>query len=97
MSAYGERSGLALFWLIAAIFLFFPLLYILSGYSQQISRAVLHSLEVSAFLESSKDSGASPGAIVPIAAKFVAGFQRLAVSVQAGIFALAVQRKFSRK
>jgi uncharacterized protein YjbI with pentapeptide repeats len=97
LSAYGERPGLALFWLIAAIFLFFPLLYILSGYSHQISRTVLHSLEISAFLESSKDSGVSPAAIVPITAKFVAGFERMAVSVQAGIFALAVQRKYSRK
>jgi uncharacterized protein YjbI with pentapeptide repeats len=97
LSAYGERPGLALSWLIAAIFLFFPLLYILAGYNHQISRSVLHSLEISAFLESSKDSAVSPGEIVPITAKFVAGFERMAVSVQAGIFALAVQRKFSRK
>jgi len=92
-SAYGERPGLALFWLVAAIFLFFPLLYILAGYSHEVSKAVLHSLETSTFLEASKDGADTE----PIVAKFVAGFERIAVTAQAGMFLLAVQRKFARK
>jgi hypothetical protein len=83
--------------MIAAIFVFFPLLYMLSGYSHEIWRAILHSLETSTFLEGSKEAGTAAKDTVPIAAKFVAGFERIAVPVQAGMFALAVQRKFARK
>jgi hypothetical protein len=97
LSAYGERPGLALFWLVAAIFLVFPLLYMLSGYTHEMSRAVLHSLETSTFLEAAKHAVAGPEDTVPIMAKFVTGFERIAVTFQAGMFAFAVQRKFARK
>lgn len=69
----------------------------LTGYSHEPIRAVLHSLETSTFLEVSKDAAETSKGTLPILGKFVAGFERIAVPVQAGLFALAVQRKFARK
>ena len=97
LSAYGTRPGLALFWLIAAIFIVFPLLYLVAGLSHDPVKAILHSSETSTFLETPKSATDSARDGVPIAAKFVAGFERLAVPLQAARFALAIQRKFGRK
>lgn len=100
LSAYGARPGLALFWLVAAIFIFFPLLYVVAGLSHDPVdpvKAILHSLEISTFLETPKGATEAARDGVPIAAKFVAGFERLAVPFQAALFALAIQRKFGRK
>jgi uncharacterized protein YjbI with pentapeptide repeats len=97
LSAYGTRPALALFWLVAAVFVIFPLLFILSGFSHDLLKAILHSLETSTFLETPKISAEGIKDGIPIAAKVVAGFERILVPFQAGLFLFAVQRKFGRK
>ena len=95
LSAYGARPGLALFWLLLGIFVLFPILYWLTGYSHLAVDAIVHSLETSTFLEASKSSETLKN--LSIATRLVAGFERLAVTFQAALFALAIQRKFGRK
>ena len=56
LSAYGARPGLALFWLLLGIFVLFPILYWLTGYSHHAVDVIVHSLETSTFLEASKSS-----------------------------------------
>ncbi len=96
LSAYGVRPGLALFWLLTAIFLIFPLLYFATGYSRHPLDAITYSLKTSTFMEASKTSAEPAESALPIATKFVAGLERLAVTLQAGLFALALRRKFGR-
>ena len=93
LSAYGTRPGLALLWLLIAVFLVFPGLYLWTGYAHHVVDAVIHSLETSAFMAAARNSD-DP---VSIAARFISGFERLLVAFQAGLFVLAVQRKFGRK
>lgn len=97
LSAYGARPGLALTWLLLGIFLLFPVLYLLTGYSQHPVDAIIHSLETSTFLEVAKSGSETAKNPLLIAPRFVAGFERLAVTFQAALFALAVQQKFGRR
>jgi uncharacterized protein YjbI with pentapeptide repeats len=93
LSAYGTRPGLALFWLLIGVFLVFPLLYLWTGNNHHIVDAVIHSLETSAFMEAARNGGGT----IPIATRFISGFERLLIVFQAGLFVLAIQRKFGRK
>ena len=78
-----------------AIFLTFPLLYFATGYGRPLD-AIIYSLETSTFMEASKTGAESAKSALPIATRFVAGFERLVVTLQAGLFALALRRKFGR-
>jgi small-conductance mechanosensitive channel len=96
LSMYGERPGLAFLWLFVAVFLVFPFLYWATRYSADFLHDLVHSLETSTFLEVPKDA-AGHAVADPILARFVAGFERITVPVLAGVFALAIKRKFERK
>lgn len=91
LSGYGEQHGLALLWLISAVFIFFPALYLASGVADEAVRAIVHSLEVSTFLEG------NPGMTEALLGRFIEGCQRILVSLLAGLFVLAIKRKFERK
>jgi hypothetical protein len=91
LSGYGEQHGLALFWLLFAVFVLFPALYLLAGAFGEPAGAVLHSLEISTFL---KPESAAP---VPMAGRFVEGCERIAVPVQAGLLLLAIKRHYARQ
>jgi hypothetical protein len=79
------------------IFVLFPVLYFLTGYSHHPIDVIVHSLETSTFLEASKGGLEPAKSTLSIATRFVAGFERLAITFQAALFALAVQHKFGRK
>lgn len=91
LSGYGEQHVLALLWLALAIFLFFPALYLVSGVVDDSVKAVLHSLEVSTFLKGNSETTEM------IFGRFMEGFQRIIVPLQAGLFVLAIKRKYERK
>jgi hypothetical protein len=91
LSGYGERSGLALGLLLGWIFVVFPAAYLLLGAVDGVARAVLHSLEVSTFLSPAREVALNvPG-------RFVEGFERLLVPLQAAMLTLAVRRRFARR
>jgi len=91
LSGYGEQYVLALFWLIALLFAVFPVLYIAANISNDLAEAIVHSLEVSTFLEKN-----TTGTVL-ILGRLVEGFQRIVVPVQAGLVLLAIKQKFERK
>ncbi|HYN97632.1 MAG TPA: pentapeptide repeat-containing protein [Pilimelia sp.] len=90
LSGYGERYGLALALLLLLVFAVFPALYLGYGAAGELPRAVLHSLQISTF--QTPAGPPSPG----IAAHVVEAVHRVVVPVQAGLFALAVNRRLGR-
>lgn len=96
LSAYGTRPGLALFWLLLGIFVLFPALFWLSGYSHRLLDVVVHSLETTTFLEAGKGSSGSV-VTLSIPDRLIAGLERLAIAFQAALFAFSIQQKFGRK
>lgn len=95
LSMYGERAGLALFWLGLFVLLVFPSLYWLSGYAHGFFHNLVRSLETSTFLEVTKAASQQPDD--PILVRFVTGLERIAVPILGGVFVLAVKSKVERK
>ncbi len=90
LSGYGQQSTVALAWLLFFVLLLFPGLYVLTGVASDVVNAVLHSLEVCTFLKSSGDVP------LPVLGRFVDGFERILVGLQAGLFLVTVKRRFGR-
>jgi uncharacterized protein YjbI with pentapeptide repeats len=90
LSGYGERYGLALTWLVLFVLVVFPTLYLMLGLQGGAGSAVLHSLEVSTFMEATTTTTSQ------IAIRVVEGIERLLVPLQAGLFALAVNRRLGQ-
>jgi hypothetical protein len=90
LSGYGERYGLALSLLFVFVFIVFPALYMVIGGDDDALGATLRSLEVSTFLTAEDEVTDTP-------TRFIEGFERLVVPLQAGMFVLAVNRRLGRK
>jgi uncharacterized protein YjbI with pentapeptide repeats len=90
LSGYGEQQALALLWLVLFVFVFFPVAYAFTDPELSFRTAVLHSLQVSTFLETAVRHP------VPLPTQFFAGFERIAVTLQAGLVALTIRRQFTR-
>lgn len=90
LSGYGERYGLALGWLGFFVVILFPALYLALGLEAGAGGALLHSLEISTFLEPTGTSTAETGI------RFVEGIERLLAPLQAGLFILAVNRRLGK-
>lgn len=91
LGGYGERYGLALTLLVAFVFVVFPALYLMFGLEGGVPRAVVHSLEVSTFLESMRTPESR------LAFRFVEGIERVLVALEVGLFVLAVNRRLGRR
>jgi hypothetical protein len=91
LSGYGEHPGLALGWLLFIIFVFFPALYLITEMPTSWGQAFLRSLESATFLNNAmKDD-------ISLYTRFVIGFERILVPLQAGLFLWAFKQKFKRE
>lgn len=90
LSGYGERWWLALIWLIFAIFLFFPVLYLKSGLAANYTTALFRSLDISTFQKTEIIE------TITLWGKLSEVFQRIFIPSQLTLFLLAIRRKFRR-
>lgn len=92
LSGYGEKHGLALFWLVILIFAIFPILFVLLGVTNSVGDAILHSLEVPAFLKSEPNSTVGSSVLV----KVLETCERFVVYVLAILFTMAAKRRLQK-
>jgi hypothetical protein len=102
LSGYGEIYILAFLWLLFAVLVLFPVLYMMTGLKymsleirginlSNYVTALLHSLEISVFQKSSEITASSFSGI------FIEIFQRIFIALQTALFFLAVKRRFMRQ
>jgi hypothetical protein len=92
LSGYGEKYGLTLFWLALFIFAIFPILFVLLGVTNSVGEAMLHSLEVPAFLKSEPNSTVGSSVLV----KVLEACERFVVYVLAILFTVAAKRRLQK-
>jgi len=84
LALYGESPGLATFWLVFFVIVFFPVLFCASD-GIAYGPALVRSLEVSTFLTSDKQDWF-------FAARIIAGTERVVVTTLVAVFLLTMKR-----